>query len=40
MRERAEAHGGSLRVEFPERGTRIVVELPRQVEIPGTGDVD
>ena len=40
MRERAEAHGGSLRVEFPERGTRIVVELPRQVEIPGTGHVD
>jgi signal transduction histidine kinase len=34
MRERAEAHGGSLRVEFPGRGTRLVVE------IPGIGDVD
>jgi PAS domain S-box-containing protein len=29
MRERAEAAGGSLRVEFPGVGTRIVVELPR-----------
>jgi two-component system sensor histidine kinase UhpB len=28
MRERAEAHGGQLRVEFPGRGTRIVVEIP------------
>jgi two-component system sensor histidine kinase UhpB len=28
MRERAEAQGGSLRVEFPERGTRVVVEIP------------
>jgi PAS domain S-box-containing protein len=30
MRERAEAHGGSLRVEFPGRGTRVVVEVPRR----------
>jgi signal transduction histidine kinase len=28
MRERAEAQGGALRVEFPERGTRVVVEIP------------
>jgi two-component system sensor histidine kinase UhpB len=28
MRERAEAHGGQLRVEFPGRGTRLVVEIP------------
>jgi PAS domain S-box-containing protein len=28
MRERAEAHGGTLRVEFPRRGTRVVVEIP------------
>ena len=28
MRERAEALGGSLQVEFPERGTRVVVEIP------------
>ncbi len=28
MRERAEALGGSLAVRFPERGTRIVVEIP------------
>ena len=28
MRERAEAHGGRLRVEFPDRGTRVVVEIP------------
>ncbi|HXJ08278.1 MAG TPA: PAS domain-containing protein [Burkholderiales bacterium] len=28
MRERAEAHGGTLRVEFPGRGTRLVVEMP------------
>jgi PAS domain S-box-containing protein len=28
MRERAEAHGGSLRIEFPGRGTRLVVEIP------------
>jgi signal transduction histidine kinase len=27
MRERAEAHGGVLRVEFPGCGTRLVVEL-------------
>lgn len=30
MRERAEAHGGSLRVEFPGCGTRVVVEVPRR----------
>jgi two-component system, NarL family, sensor histidine kinase UhpB len=30
MRERAEAHGGSLRIEFPGRGTRLVVEVPRR----------
>lgn len=30
MRERAEAHGGTLRIEFPERGTRLVVEVPRR----------
>ena len=30
MRERAEALGGSLRLEFPGRGTRIVVEVPAQ----------
>lgn len=29
MRERAAAHGGSLRIEFPQRGTRMIVELPR-----------
>jgi len=29
MRERAEAHGGTLRIEFPGRGTRVVVEIPR-----------
>ena len=28
MRERAEAHGGSLKVEFPGRGTRVVAEMP------------
>ena len=28
MRERAEAHGGTLRIEFPERGTRVVAEIP------------
>lgn len=28
MRERAEAHGGTLRIEFPGCGTRLVVELP------------
>jgi PAS domain S-box-containing protein len=28
MRERAQAHGGSLRIEFPGRGTRVIVELP------------
>lgn len=34
MRERAEAHGGTLRVEFPGRGTRLVVEIP----VSGHGD--
>ncbi len=29
MRERAEAHGGTLRIEFPGRGTRLIVEIPR-----------
>ena len=29
MRERAEAHGGSLCVEFPARGTRLVVDIPQ-----------
>jgi two-component system sensor histidine kinase UhpB len=28
MRERAESHGGSLRIEFPGRGTRLIVEIP------------
>ena len=28
MRERAEARGGWLRVEFPAKGTRVVVEMP------------
>lgn len=28
MRERAEALGGALRIEFPGRGTRLVVDLP------------
>jgi PAS domain S-box-containing protein len=28
MRERAEALGGRLRVEFPQRGTRVAVEIP------------
>jgi signal transduction histidine kinase len=28
MRERAATYGGTLRVEFPTRGTRVVVELP------------
>ncbi|MGQ0656066.1 MAG: sensor histidine kinase [Betaproteobacteria bacterium] len=28
MRERAEAQGGWLRIEFPGRGTRLVVEMP------------
>lgn len=28
MRERAEAIGGTLRIEFPERGARIVAEVP------------
>lgn len=32
MRERAEAHSGSLRVEFPGKGTRLVVEVPRAAE--------
>ena len=30
MRERAEAHGGELRIEFPERGTRLIVDIPAQ----------
>lgn len=30
MRERAEAYGGGLRVEFPGRGTRVVVEMPKE----------
>jgi signal transduction histidine kinase len=28
MRERAEAHGGELRVELPGRGARIIVRVP------------
>jgi len=28
MRERVEALGGALRIEFPGRGTRVVVEIP------------
>ena len=32
MRERAEAHGGRLRVEFPGRGTRVVVEIPKEAD--------
>ena len=28
MRERAEAIGGRLRIEFPDQGTRLVVEVP------------
>jgi two-component system sensor histidine kinase UhpB len=28
IRERAEACGGSLRIEHPERGTRLIVEVP------------
>jgi signal transduction histidine kinase len=28
MRERAQALGGQLRIEFPERGTRLIVEIP------------
>jgi two-component system sensor histidine kinase UhpB len=28
MRERAKAHGGSVRIEFPGTGTRLIVELP------------
>ena len=28
MRERADAIGGSLRLEFPGRGTRVIVEMP------------
>jgi PAS domain S-box-containing protein len=30
MRERAEAHGGTLCIEFPGRGTRLIVDLPAQ----------
>jgi signal transduction histidine kinase len=29
MRERAEAHGGRLRVESTGRGTRVVLEIPQ-----------
>jgi PAS domain S-box-containing protein len=32
MRERAEAHGGTLRVEFPGRGTRLVIEMPSHAD--------
>ena len=32
MRERAQAHGGRLRVEFPGRGTRVVVEIPKEAD--------
>jgi signal transduction histidine kinase len=32
MRERAQAHGGRLRVEFPARGTRVVVEIPKEAD--------
>jgi len=28
MRERAEAHVGRLKIEFPGRGTRVIVEIP------------
>jgi two-component system sensor histidine kinase UhpB len=28
MRERAEAHGAALRIEFPGRGARLIVEVP------------
>jgi len=28
MRERAEAVGGRLSIEFPEQGTRLMVEVP------------
>lgn len=28
MRERVEALRGALRIEFPGRGTRVVVEIP------------
>jgi two-component system, NarL family, sensor kinase len=28
MRERAEAHGGVLRIEFPGQGTQVIVEMP------------
>jgi PAS domain S-box-containing protein len=37
MRERAEAHGGALRIEFPGRGTRLVIEIPAAQE-PSHGD--
>jgi PAS domain S-box-containing protein len=40
MRERAEAFGGRFRIEFPGRGTRIVVEMPTQGEIPRQGNAD
>jgi two-component system, NarL family, sensor kinase len=30
MRERAEAYGGRLSIEFPGRGTRVVVEMPKE----------
>ena len=32
MRERAQAHGGRLSVEFPGRGTRVVVEIPKEAD--------
>ena len=28
MRERAEEAGGTLRIEFPAKGTRVVAEVP------------
>lgn len=30
MRERAEAYGGRLRIESPGRGTRVVLEMPKE----------
>jgi two-component system sensor histidine kinase UhpB len=32
MRERAQAHGGALRIECPGRGTRLVVEIPDRAD--------
>jgi signal transduction histidine kinase len=34
MRERAEAHGGIVRIEFPGTGTRLIVEIPRPAPKP------